>query len=322
MKRPPVVIAGLSLALLAIAIVALHAGAAGWRAGALADLFAADEIVTGLRAPRVLLSAIIGACLAVAGVTMQTVLQNDLADPYVLGLAGGASAGAVVSLALWPNLSPGPAAAIGAGLAMALVRSLGGRRGHDPGHLVLAGFAVGAVLTSATGLVLILAPAERLLRSTTFWLFGGFGAPSPWLAVLPALLLASAIVILRTRAERMDRLLLGDDTAASLGVDVRTLRRLLIVTAVLLTASAVAVAGLIGFVGLVAPHVARRLVGARHQHLVPVAALFGATLLVGSDVVARTAFSPREIPVGLLTAAVGGPFFLWLLGRRTPWAAS
>jgi iron complex transport system permease protein len=307
--------AGLALLLVAALLVGLHAGASGFRAGALRDLWAGEEIVTVLRAPRVALAGLVGASLALSGIAMQAVLRNDLADPYVLGIAGGASAGAVASLALAPGWPPGPAAAAGAALATALVRLLGGRL-RDPARLVLAGVAVGALLASATGLVVVLAPAENLVRSLTFWLFGGLGAPAAGSLVLPVVLLLASAAFFYRRAERLDRLLLGDDAARALGVDVERLRRVLLGLAVALTASAVAAAGLIGFVGLVAPHLSRRLVGPGHRALVPAAALVGATLLVLADTAARTAFAPREVPVGLLTAVLGAPVFLWLLGRE------
>jgi iron complex transport system permease protein len=270
-----------------------------------------------LRAPRVLLAGIVGASLALAGAVMQTLLQNDLADPYVLGVSGGASAGAVASLALWPALPPGPAAAVGAAGAVTLVRSVA-RGSHDPTRLVLSGVAVGSLLAGATGLVLVLAPADRLLRSATYWLFGGLGTPRWPALILPLVLLLSVAAWMRVRAARLDRLSLGEDVAASLGVDVARLRREALAVSIALTAVAVAAAGLIGFVGLVAPHVARRSVGGVHRRVVPVAALAGAALVMAADAVARVAFAPREVPVGLLTAALGGPFFLWQLERGVP----
>jgi iron complex transport system permease protein len=310
----------LATALLLALWLGLGAGASGWRPLALRDLWQGDEIVAVLRGPRVALGAITGASLALAGLAMQTVLQNDLADPYVLGLAGGASAGAALSLALCPSWPPGPAAAGGASAATAIVRILGGRGGIDRARLILAGVAVGSVLASVTGLVVVLTPADRLLRTMNFWLFGGLGTPTLATLALPGTILALALGFTWRHAERMDRLLLGDDAATGLGVDVRRFAGWLSLAAVLLTASAVAVAGLVGFVGLMAPHVARRLVGPRHRRLIPAATLLGATLLVGADTLARTAFAPIEVPVGLLTASLGGPLFLWLLQRRTTWS--
>jgi iron complex transport system permease protein len=317
--RAGMVVAGL-LALLAAALaLSLALGASGFRPDLLAGLLRGDEVLLGLRAPRVLLAALTGAELALAGLILQTVLRNDLADPYVLGVAGGASAAAVGSLVLFPHLAPGPAAAAGAAGATALCRALAGRA-PDATRLVLTGVAVGSVLASATGLMLVLAPGERLLRAAIFWLFGGFGTPHLGLALAPAAALLCGLLWVWARAERLDRLALGDDVAASLGANPSRLRTAALALAVLLTASAVAVAGLIGFVGLCAPHAARRLVGARHRPLAPVSALLGAVLVMLADTLARTAFAPREVPVGLITAGVGGPFFLFLLARRRPWA--
>jgi iron complex transport system permease protein len=288
-------------------LLAICAGPTGWRWPE-ADLIS-------LRVPRALLAALVGGSLALAGVAMQAVLRNDLADPYVLGLSGGASAGAVGSLALAPGLPPGPAAALGAAAAAVLVRSLV-RGPHDPARLLLSGVAVGAALSSATGLAIFLAPAGRLLRASHFWLFGGMGAPE-WSALgLPAVLLTGALGWMSLRAGRLDRLTLGDEVATSLGVEVPRLRNATLALAIGLTAAAVAVSGMIGFVGLIAPHVARRVVGQGHRALVPAAALGGALLVVLADVLARTAFAPRELPVGLLTAGLGAPFFLAQLARR------
>jgi iron complex transport system permease protein len=299
----------LVLACAAAALLALCVGAAG-----LAAPWPGSELVVELRAPRVALAAIVGASLALSGVAMQALLHNELADPYVLGLSGGASAGAVTSLALLPGLPAGPAAAAGAACAALLVRGLA-RGPHDATRLLLAGVAVSALLGSATGLVLVLAPADRLLRSASYWLFGGFGTPR-WSALLvPAPLLAAAFAFLLSRAEQLDRLTLGADTAVALGVDVARLRSAALLCAVALTAAAVGAAGLVGFVGLIAPHAARRWVGAPHRRMLPVAALGGALLLITADALARTAFAPREVPVGLVTAAVGGPLFLHQLRR-------
>lgn len=302
------VIPALVVGLAAVVVIALAYGAAGWRLPS-----PADEIV-GLRAPRVLLAGIVGASLAVAGVAMQALLQNDLADPYVLGLSGGASAGAVASLALWPALPPGPAAAVGAAGAVTVVSSLA-RGAYDPTRLLLSGVAVGSLLAATTGLVLVLAPADRLLRSATYWLFGGLGTPYWPTLVLPLVLLVGVSAWMLARAERLDRLTLGQDVAASLGVEVVRLRRGILIASVALTAAAVVAGGLVGFVGLIAPHAARQCVGASHRELIPVAALGGAILVVTADLIARSAFAPREVPVGLLTAAIGGPFFLWQLQR-------
>ncbi|MCE9574320.1 MAG: iron ABC transporter permease [Deltaproteobacteria bacterium] len=292
-----------------VATAALCAGSTGWHAP-----WQLTGVLVELRGPRVVLAGLVGASLAVAGAAMQTLLRNDLADPYVLGLSGGASAGAVTSLALRPAMAPGPAAAIGAATAALLVRALA-RGPHDPVRLLLAGVAVSSILASATGLVLTLAPAAQLLRSTSAWLYGGLGTPRWTELALPAIALGLALVWLGINAARLDRLTLGDDVATSLGVEVARVRRGAVAIAVVLTALAVAASGLVGFVGLIAPHAARRLGGAAHRRLIALAALIGAILVMAADAIARTAFAPREVPVGLVTAALGGPFFLWQLQR-------
>ena len=304
-------LAGVALAALLITSFALAAGSSGWYWP-----WALSDTLLSLRGPRVLLAAMVGASLALAGTGMQALLRNDLADPYVLGLSGGASIGAVLSLALAPGFPPGPAAAVGAAGAATLTRTLA-RGPYDPARLLLIGVGVASVLASITGMILVLAPAERLLRSATFWLFGGLGTPRTAELIVPAIVLALALFWMRARAERLDRLSLGPDVAASLGVDVPRLRRGLLLASVALTATAVAASGLIGFVGLVAPHAARRWSGATHRQLLPAAAVLGALLTVAADTFARTAFAPRELPVGLVTATVGGPLFLWQL-RKLP----
>ena len=307
--RRDTIVAGCAVGCAAVAVVAICLGSTGWRSP-----WAWTAMVGELRAPRVLLGGLVGAALAVAGVVMQAVLHNELADPYVLGISGGASAAAVASLALCPGLAPGPAAAAGATGAALLVRGLA-RGPHDPTRLLLAGVAVGSILASATGAILVLAPGSQLLRSSTSWLFGGLGTP-PWSAlVAPAVAVGLAVAWLTAQATRIDRLTLGADVAAALGVAVARLRRRLLIAAVVLTALAVAASGLIGFVGLIAPHAARRLVGEGHRHLIGAAALIGALLVMAADCVARTAFAPRELPVGLVTASLGGPLFLWQLQR-------
>jgi iron complex transport system permease protein len=297
------------VACVVIGALAICVGSTGWRSP-----WQWTGMIAELRAPRVVLAGLVGSALAMAGVAMQAVLRNDLADPYVLGISGGASAGAVASLALWPGLAPGPAAAAGATGAVLLVRGLA-RGPYDPARLLLAGGAVGSVLASATGVILVLAPSSQLLRSTTSWLFGGIGTPHWSALVAPAIAVVVGVAWLTAQATRIDRLTLGADVAEALGVAVVRLRRGLLIAAVALTALAVAASGLIGFVGLIAPHAARRLVGQPHRHLIALSALAGAALVMGADAVARIAFAPRELPVGLVTASLGGPVFLWQLQR-------
>lgn len=303
-------IAVLGCACLAAMALSLCVGPAGLRL----PFVDGDAIILQLRAPRVVMAALVGAALAIAGVALQALLRNDLAEPYVLGLSGGAAAGAVASLACFPGLPPGPLAACGAFGAAGLVRSLA-RGAADPARLLLAGVAVGSVLASVSGLVLVLAPQSQLLRSSTFWLFGGIGTPQLASLIAPACALGLGLSWLWAQSERLDRLSLGVDVAQSLGTNVVRLQRGVLLACVTLTALSVAACGLIGFVGLIAPHAARRLVGPSHRTLLPIGAGLGALLVVLADTVARCAFAPREVPVGLLTAALGGPLFLLQLQR-------
>jgi iron complex transport system permease protein len=306
----------LSLFLLCLmaAWLALACGPAGFEFNPFAANLDNFDIIMSLRAPRMVLAAIVGASLAICGLSMQTWLNNDLADPWILGLSGGAASGAVLSLVLFPDLPAGPGAALGTLLAAWLVWALN-RGQYQQSRLLLAGFTTGSLLSSLTGLILVLNPSSRLMRSATFWLFGGLGIPV-WLdLLLPGGLFVLSLAWMLFRSGRFDRLTLGADTALSLGVDIKTMQRGILITTVSLAAAVVSVSGLIGFVGLLAPHVARRLVGGLHHYLILASACCGALMCLLADTIARTAFSPHEVPIGLVTSIIGGPFFLYLLRR-------
>jgi iron complex transport system permease protein len=279
---------------------------------------AQETIVFDLRLPRVLTAMIVGTGLAVAGATFQGVLRNSLADPYVLGTASGAALGAAVAViipvravVLEFGLLHGLAFA-GALVAVWLVYRLSRVGGHGQmTSLLLTGYAVGSLL--AAGLSMAMYVSGAGLRQIFAYLLGGFESAS-WVrfaTALPLILGASALIALRARA--LNGFLLGEEAAAHLGVNVRRERAILLGLASLATAAAVAVSGLIGFVGLVAPHVVRLVVGPNARVVLPLAAVFGAILMVGADLAARLV---GEIPVGVVTAAIGAPFFLVLL-RRT-----
>jgi iron complex transport system permease protein len=298
----------LLLLLIAASAAALLVGPAG-----------VDPAVVAMRAPRVAAALVAGAGLALAGVAMQALLRNALAEPFVLGMSGGASLGAVLAVLMVPVVPPAVAAAAGA-LGSAVLVGAVGRTGDGllpPTRLLLAGCAVAAVLGALTGFALSIAPQSRAVRAALYWTSGSLGASTlPALAVAVLVTLASAALLGRAAGD-LDRLLLGEETASSLGVDVPRVRVLLLVVGAGLTGALVALGGPIGFVGLAAPHLARLWVGATHTRLLPYAAGLGALLLLVSDTLARAAFAPREVPTGLLTAALGGPFFLWMLrGRR------
>ena len=279
---------------------------------------AQETIVVDLRLPRVLTAMTVGAGLAVAGATFQGVLRNPLADPYVLGTASGAALGAAVAVivpvrtvVLEFGLLHGLAFA-GALAAVFVVYRLSRVGGHGQmTSLLLTGYAVGSLL--AAGLAMAMYLSGTGLRQIFSYLLGGFEAAS-WVrfaTALPLALGASALIVARARA--LNGFLLGEEAAAHLGVDVRRERAILLGLASLATAAAVAVSGLIGFVGLVAPHVVRLAVGPNARLVLPLAALLGAILMVAADLTARLI---GEIPVGVVTAVIGAPFFLALL-RRT-----
>jgi len=273
-----------------------------------------------LRLPRAVLAFLVGGALGASGVGLQALVRNPLADPFLLGLSGGAGLGAVVAIAL---ALPGPwalplAAFAGAVGAMALVYRLGlvGGAQLDPRVLLLGGVAVGAFAAAVTTAIVSLAEATEL-RNAFLWLWGGFSGAS-WTTVLVIAVYAPLpLVVLAAAARPLDLLALGEEPAQYLGADVRRLKQVVYLAASLLTAAAVAVAGVIGFVGLIVPHVCRLVWGRLHRTLLPTAFLSGGILLVASDTLARTVVAPRELPVGIVTALVGVPLFAVLLRRWT-----
>ena len=284
-----------------------------------------DQIVWQLRVPRVLLAAVIGAALAVAGVALQGLVRNPLADPYVLGVSSGASVGAVLVLgagwAVLGGVSVGGGAFAGALVSLVVVFLLaqtGGRLSDT--RLILAGVAVGYLATAATSLVQLRSD-PNLVRGILFWLMGSV-AGARWSDLgVPAAAMVVCAAWLVLQARGLNALALGDDDAAALGVDVHRLRIGLLVVSSLLTATAVSVAGGVGFVGLMVPHAARLVVGADHRRLLPTSLLGGAVFLVLVDLATRTVDRPNEYPITVFTAALGAPFFLWLLRRNTSGAA-
>jgi iron complex transport system permease protein len=277
-----------------------------------------DAIVWEQRAPRVALALVVGAGLSVAGAVLQAVVRNPLAEPYILGVSSGASAAAVAVLTLGSaaigGLSVSAAAFAGALAALALVLLLGRRRGRlAPTRLLLAGVAIGYLLQAVTSYLQIKASPDQL-SGVLFWLLGSL-AGAQWQELrLPAIVVAGCTVVLLLLSRRMNLLLLGDDAASAMGADATRLRFGLLVLAALLTGAVIAVAGGIGFVGLVIPHIVRLLVGSDHRKLLPACVLAGGAYLALVDVLARV-LSDTELPLGILTAVLGVPFLLWLLNR-------
>lgn len=280
-------------------------------------------IVLDVRLPRVLLGAIVGAGLAVVGTVLQALVRNKLADPFLLGISSGASTGAVAVLVL--GIGGGvtttvamPAAAFAGSLvALALVYSLARRGGAmTGGRLVLAGVTVSYILSALTTLLLVVAARPEQFQEALYWTLGGLGSARWGTLVLPGVVLLAGTALLMTLARPLDLLLVGEEGASVLGLNAGAFRAAVFVVASLVTGVMVAASGAVGFIGLLVPHAARAVVGAGHRGLLPVAALGGAVVLVVADLAARTVAAPQDVPVGVLTALIGGPFFLWLMRRR------
>lgn len=271
------------------------------------------------RLPRLLTAVGVGAGLAIAGTVMQAVLRNPLADPYLLGLSSGATLGAVAVLVLGLSLLLPVAAFGGAVLALAATLALAGAVSGGrltPGRTVLAGVAVAQACSAVTSFVLFTGTQGDSYREVLGWLMGTLAAAT-WTSVA-IVWIAVAVVgtLLLTSGRTLDAFAFGDTAAAALGVDVARTRWVLLGLVALLVGALVSVSGAIGFVGLVVPHAVRLLVGARHARVLPLAALAGAVVLLWADTAARVVISPRELPVGILTAAIGAPVFAVLLARR------
>ncbi|SFL92690.1 FecCD family ABC transporter permease [Methylobacterium pseudosasicola] len=281
---------------------------------------AVETVVMQVRLPRVVAALVVGAALSAAGATYQGLFRNPLVSPDILGVSAGAGLGAVLGIYLGLPVAAIQGLAFAGGLgAVALVYGVGlAVRRHDPVlTLVLAGVAVGAVLGAGISLLKVLADPYNQLPAITFWLLGSLSSVTlgDIVAILPMMLLGLApLVLLRWRMNLMS---LGDEEARALGVETRVLRPVLVAGATLVTAAAVSMTGVIGWIGLIVPHIARLLVGPDYRRLLPASLVLGAAYLLTVDLIARSA-GTIEVPLGILTALVGAPFFLWLLaaGRR------
>jgi iron complex transport system permease protein len=277
-------------------------------------------IVLELRLPRTLLGALVGGGLALAGATLQALLRNPLAEPYILGISGGASVGAVLVLALGLAAAGSwvlPLAAfVGAVVAIALVFGVATAtgRGMDVRVLLLAGVVVAAFFSACIAFILSISQA-RTVQSAVLWMMGSMAGADWGSVVLTAAYTLPAAALLLGLARPLNLMAIGEETAQYLGANVERVKRLALLVAALITAAGVAVVGVIGFVGLVVPHAVRLLVGSDHRVLLPLSFLGGAAFLALADLVARLALAPAEIPVGVITAFVGVPLFLVLLRR-------
>ncbi len=315
--------------LIAITLIAISAGAVelnipGFLLGTV-DLSGLQRaVLLELRLPRVLLAGSVGAALAIAGACLQGLFRNPLAEPQLIGVSSGAALGAISMIVFGNQLSIPDylmpyslplAAIIGALIVTSGLYVLACRHGQrNVVGLLLLGIAVNAMSGVGIGLFTWVAN-DGELRSLTFWTMGSFGG-NRWNTVIPAVaLIGVALAIVLPTARQLDRLQLGELEAERLGVCLRSLKRRVIFGVAVAVGAGVAVAGTIGFVGLVVPHIARMLAGVRHHYLLPASALLGASLTIGADLGARTLVIPAEMPVGLITSAIGAPFFFWLILR-------
>lgn len=327
----------LVLALLATMIVALGIGAVSIPVTTVADVLLQrlgfgvdvslldDQIVWQLRMPRVLGAAATGAGLAICGAVLQSLTRNDLADPYLLGISGGAAVGAVSVIVLGVSFAGLISATMitlgaftGALLSMVLVLALAtGRSGVlPPARTVLAGVAIGQICAAYTSFVVIMSGDHDAARRVLSWTLGSLAGLRWGSTTFLCLVAVLAVVLIMGFASDLDAFAFGESSAGSLGVSITTTRWTLLVGTALVTASLVAFTGAIGFVGLVVPHVVRLMWGPLHRRLLPLSAVLGAILLVWADTIARSVVSGQEIPIGVVTAVIGAPVFAWLLRRE------
>lgn len=284
------------------------------------------QIVQSIRLPRLILGLAVGAALGVGGAALQGLFRNPLADPGIIGVSSGAALMAAFVIVLGDSLAPElfkwaggyalPLAAFsGSTIAILSIYALSKRSGTaSASALILAGIAINAIASAALGYLTFMSSDDQL-RELTFWTLGSLGRIT-WESLIPAavLMIGATAMTLRLAAP-LNAYLLGEREAAHLGVSIERMKKQVILLAALGVGAAVAVTGVIGFIGLAAPHIVRLFAGADHRIVLPGSALLGALLVVSADMIARTAVSPAELPIGVLTSALGGPFFLWLLSR-------
>jgi iron complex transport system permease protein len=324
-RRAVSVILGLTVLLLLVFAVALSLGsvdiplshvlAACTGSGSISE--AETTIILAIRLPRIILAMVVGAGLSVAGVIFQALLRNPLAEPYILGISSGGTVGAIAAIGFSLgalNIATPIASFAGSGAVMLLVYTLAHRRGQLDTHtLLLAGVMIGAFFNAAV--LLVVAVFNQELRNAFLWLMGNLsGARMDSLGVVAPLLLLS-VGILFTQARNYNLISTGDETALQLGVEVGRVKRFSYLLASLITGLVVSVSGVIGFVGLIIPHICRMTFGADHRLLLPASFLLGASFMVVADILSRTLLAPTEIPVGAVTAAIGAPLFIYLLKK-------
>lgn len=282
-----------------------------------------ENIVWGLRMPRVLLGMIVGASLAVTGASMQTLVRNHLADPFILGVSSGAAATATLGMlfgvfSFLGTYALSISAFIGAATTIILVYMISKVKGRiNITQLLLSGVAVSMIMDAITKIITLSAPNALGLHNAAFWMAGSLAGAKWGYLTLPLITITICMCILLINYRGLNALLLGDETAGTLGINVGRMQKMLVLVSSLMAGTTIAVSGTIGFVGLMVPHISRILVGSDHKKVLPVCALLGGILVVWVDVAARMIIAPEELPLGVLTAVVGGPFFIWLLKKNT-----
>ena len=280
-----------------------------------------QNIILGLRLPRVCLGMVVGASLAVCGVTMQALVRNELADPFILGVSNGAAAFATLGMlfgafSFLGTYSLSISAFIGSAVTIIFVYTISRVRGRiNITQLLLSGVAISMIMDGVTNVITLSAPNALGLHNAEFWMAGSLAGARWAYLTLPLAVLVLCMLVLMLNYRGLNLLLLGDESAGALGVNVRRLQKLLVIVASLMAGVTIAVSGSIGFVGLMVPHFTRMIVGGDHKKVLPVSALLGGILVVWVDVAARTVIAPEELPVGILTAIIGGPIFIWMLKR-------
>ena len=279
-----------------------------------------EAIVWDIRAPRAVLACLVGAGLSIVGASLQAVTRNPLADPHLLGISAGGAFGAILALlhtGLFLGLLTVPLlaflGALGTTLIVLAVSQFAGATSAD--RLVLAGVAVSFVVMSCAN-VLIFLGDPRAAHTVVFWMLGGLGLAQWDQLIYPAVILAGCAAYLMAKTRDLNAMTIGDETAATLGIPVGRFRLTVFAVGALITGVMVAFSGIIGFVGLMVPHIVRLVIGGDYARVLPLSALLGAILLVWADILARTLMAPDDIPIGIVTGLIGGVFFIWLLRRK------
>lgn len=282
-----------------------------------------EAIIWEIRVPRVLLSAITGGGLAISGVLMQCITKNPIADPYILGISSGASAGAVAVIifggATMGMLGITGGAFIGAIICGVIVFIIGTENGKNIStvRLILTGLAVSTIFSSITNILVYSAKNSNQVRSAVFWSMGSLGRAKWGELLIPFLALAIVFGLSILLSKSLDILLLGDNTAKMVGMNIGKIKTIIILSSTILISILVALTGSIGFIGLIVPHICRYFCGSSHKKLLTLSILVGAIFLILCDTIARTIFPPRDIPIGIITSIIGGPFFLFMIGIKS-----